>query len=119
MKSFYAAKYESAWYFFLAVVFVPALIVSTNASELSVSETYQYALAYIGNNTFAWLGYLLYLPVGTIACLLPSDTQGLMIFPHMIFGDFAIYMFWLLIVTTYPPFYRGPSLKERLTAAKA
>lgn len=106
MKRVFPEKYVSAWYLFLVVIFTPALMISMDASGLTVAETYNYSLGYIADNTFVWLGYLLYLPVGTIACLLPNDAIGLLVFVKMFFGDFAIYLFWVFIATTYPPFYR-------------
>jgi len=106
MKRVFPEKYVGAWYLFLLVIFTPALIVSMEASELTVSETYSYSLRYIADHTFGWLGYLLFVPVGTIACLLPNDAIGLIVFAKMFFGDFAVYVFWVFVITTYPPFYR-------------
>lgn len=106
MKKVFPEKYEGAWYLFLVAIFTPALLVSMDASELTISETYNYAFGFISGHTFSWLGYLLYLPVGTIACLLPNDAAGLIVFTKMFFGDFAVYVFWVFVITTYPPFYR-------------
>ncbi|KAF0251978.1 hypothetical protein RDI61_01475 [Pseudomonas plecoglossicida] len=109
-KEFYAAKYQGAWFLFLLVIFTPALMVSVEASELTVSETYGYAFSYIAEHTFVWLGYLLFVPVGTIACLLPNDAAGIIVIPHLIFGDLTIFAVWIFVATTYPPFYRGDAI---------
>lgn len=109
MKAFYAAKYEGAWYLFLASVFIPGLLISMFASELTVSETFDYTFSAIGYYTFDALAYVLYIPVGVVACMLPSDTYyipiafGLITFT----GKYAIWMLVLFVLTTYPPFYRG------------